>query len=193
LLSVLLPAYIGAKEPPIRISIDGRQKVSMLSIRRDLMPMDQLYEKPGHLIRRAQQIAWALFMEECAPFDITSVQYAALFAVRENPGIDATRLSALVAFDRSTLGLVLERLEAKGLIERSGNPKDKRLKLLHLTLQGRRILREIEPAVGRAQKRILAPLKPEQRRQFVNLLSQLVHLNNDLARAPLRALDRTAG
>ncbi|MBV9395859.1 MAG: MarR family transcriptional regulator [Methylobacteriaceae bacterium] len=157
------------------------------------MPMDQLYDKPGHLIRRAQQIAWALFMAECAPFDITSVQYAALFAVRENPGIDATRLSALVAFDRSTLGLVVERLEAKGLIERSGDPKDKRIKLLHLTLQGRRILREIEPAVERAQKRILAPLKPEQRRQFVNLLSQLVHLNNDLARAPLRALDRTAG
>jgi DNA-binding MarR family transcriptional regulator len=162
----------------------------MLSIWRDFMPMDQLYEKPGHLIRRAQQIAWALFMEECAPFDITSVQYAALFAIRENPGVDATRLSSLVAFDRSTLGSVLERLETKGLIERAGDPKDKRLKRLHLTLQGRRLLRDIDPAVQRAQKRILAPLKPEQRRQFLSLLSQLVHLNNDLARAPLRVVDR---
>src|SRR5882762_4875440 len=88
------------------------------------MSMDDVYQKPGHLIRRAQQIAVSIFLEECAPLDITPVQYAALVTVRENPGIDATRLSALVAFDRSTLGNVLERLESKGLIVRIGSTED---------------------------------------------------------------------
>ena len=58
------------------------------------MSTDDIYRKPGHLIRRAQQIAVALFMEECAPVDITPVQYAALIAVRENPDLDAIRLSS---------------------------------------------------------------------------------------------------
>ena len=77
------------------------------------MSMDDVLTKPGHLIRRAQQIAVAIFVDEVAAFDITPVQYACLVAVRDNPGADATRISALIAFDRSTLGLVLERLEAK--------------------------------------------------------------------------------
>ena len=94
------------------------------------MSMDDVYSKPGHLIRRAQQIAVALFMEECATFDITPVQYAALVAIREHAAIDATRVSALVAFDRSTIGSVLERLEAKGLIERTNSRQDKRVKTL---------------------------------------------------------------
>ena len=66
------------------------------------MQLRDLHGTPGHLIRRAQQIAVALFMEECAELDLTPVQYAALVAVHEHPGIDATRLSALIAFDRSS-------------------------------------------------------------------------------------------
>src|SRR5262245_47087821 len=80
--------------------------------------------KPGHLIRRLQQIAVAIFMEECADHDITPVQYAAMVAIRDNPGLDATRIAALIAFDRATLGNVLERLEAKGTIARRPSETD---------------------------------------------------------------------
>ena len=99
--------------------------------------MDSLYAMPGHLIRRVQQVSTALFAEECAGLDLTSVQFAALVAIRENPGVDATRLSHLIAFDRSTLGGVLERLEAKGWVVRNPSPGDKRIKLLRLDI-GRR-------------------------------------------------------
>jgi DNA-binding MarR family transcriptional regulator len=150
------------------------------------MSMDDVYAKPGHLIRRAQQIAVALFMEESAAHDITPVQYASLIAIREHPGVDATRLSALIAFDRSTLGSVLERLEAKGLVERGNSRHDKRVKTLRLTREGGRLLREAEPAVARAQERILAPLKPEDRRRLMRLLAELVELNNDASRVPLK-------
>ena len=94
------------------------------------MLLEDLHRQPGHLIRRAQQIAVAIFIEECAAFDLTPVQYAAMVAIQENEGIDATRLSAQIAFDRSTLGNVLERLEARGFVERYSSPDDKRVKLL---------------------------------------------------------------
>lgn len=151
------------------------------------MSMSALYGMPGHLIRRAQQIAVGIFVEECAALDLTPVQYAALVAIRAHPEIDATRLSALVAFDRSTLGNVLERLEAKGLIARGPSAEDRRLKLLSLTTAGERLVAAAGPAVARAQARILAPLAPADRARLTALLATLVQLNNDASRAPLRA------
>ena len=151
--------------------------------------MKDLYSKPGHLIRRAHQISSALFAEECGAFDLTSVQYAALVAIGANPGVDATRLSTLIAFDRSTLGDVLERLEAKGWVARRPSPSDRRVKLLDLTPGGHQVLEEVEAAVERVQERLLAPLTPEQRTTLVRLLAQLVNLHDDIALSPLRAAE----
>ena len=151
--------------------------------------MDAVYAAPGYLFRRMQQIAVSIFMEECKAFDLTPVQYAALIAIHTHPGIDATRLSAVIAFDRSTLGSVIERLQAKDLVERKPAPEDKRIKLLYLTKSGAAILREIIPAVERAQARMLEPLKPTDRKTLMGLLVQLVDLNNEASRVPLRAED----
>ncbi|GMP07768.1 MarR family winged helix-turn-helix transcriptional regulator [Bradyrhizobium sp. TM239] len=151
--------------------------------------IDAVYAAPGYLFRRMQQIAVSIFMEECKAFDLTPVQYAALIAIHTHPGIDATRLSAVIAFDRSTLGSVIERLQAKDYVERKPAPEDKRIKLLHLTKSGAAILREIIPAVERAQARMLEPLKPADRKQLMGLLVQLVDLNNEASRVPLRAED----
>ena len=152
------------------------------------MTMDILYSKPGHLIRRAHQIVVGMFMEECAEFDITPVQYACLGVLREHPGIDATRISYLIAFDRSTLGQVLERLEAKKLIERTGSPHDKRVKLVKLTREGARLLAAVEPCVGRAMKRLLGRLPLEEQQNFMRTITLLVELNNEYSRAPLRVV-----
>ncbi len=150
------------------------------------MHLRELYVQPGHLIRRAQQIAVALFMEECAAFELTPVQYAALVAIGEHAGLDATRLSALIAFDRSTLGNVLERLEARKLIQRYAAPEDTRVKLLRLTPAGAALTARAEAAVLRAQERILKPLKSADRAKFMALLAQLVERNNEASRAPQR-------
>ncbi|QOZ74589.1 MarR family transcriptional regulator [Bradyrhizobium sp. CCBAU 53351] len=151
--------------------------------------IDAVYAAPGYLFRRMQQIAVSIFMEECKAFDLTPVQYAALIAIHTHPGIDATRLSAVIAFDRSTLGSVIERLQAKDFVERKPAPEDKRIKLLYLTKSGAAILREIIPAVERAQARMLEPLKPADRKTLMALMSQLVDLNNEASRVPLRAED----
>jgi DNA-binding MarR family transcriptional regulator len=151
--------------------------------------MDAVYTKPGYLFRRMQQIAVAIFVEECKAYDLTPVQYAALVAIRTHPGIDATRLSAVIAFDRSTLGNVIERLESKNFVERKPAREDKRVKLLYLTKVGAALLRDIMPAVDRAQARMLQPLKPADRKTLMTLMTQLVDLNNEASRVPLRAED----
>ena len=154
-----------------------------------IVNMDAVYTKPGYLFRRMQQIAVAIFVEECSEYDLTPVQFAALVAIQTHPGIDATRLSAVIAFDRSTLGNVIERLETKQYVERKPSSEDRRTKLLYLTRSGAALLRDVMSAVDRAQARMLQPLKPTDRKALMGLLVQLVDLNNEASRVPLRAED----
>lgn len=139
--------------------------------------MSAVHGMPGHLIRRLQQISTARFAEECAEFSLTSVQFAALVAIGENSGIDATRLAAIIAFDRSTIGDVLERLEGKGWVARSPSTADKRVKLLTLSPAGKQVLEAVMPAVHRVQEKLLAPLDAANRERFMELLEQLVDLH----------------
>src|SRR6201987_5990122 len=150
----------------------------------DPITMDAVYTAPGYLFRRMQQIAVAIFVEECRAFALAPVQYAALVAIHTHPGIDATRLSAVIAFDRSTLGSVIERLETKSYIEGKPAPEDKRGKLLDLTTAGSNLLRAFMRSVDRGKARIWQPLKPADRKTLLTLLEQLVDLNNEASRVP---------
>jgi MarR family transcriptional regulator, lower aerobic nicotinate degradation pathway regulator len=146
-------------------------------------------ERPGHLIRRLQQISFAIFMDQARAFDVTPVQYSAIFAISNHPGIDQTALCNMIAFDRSTIGDVVTRLERKKLIRRQSGPLDRRTKSLCVTPLGRRLLRDIAPAVAATQRLILAPLTAGERDAFMRLLKTLVLTNNGRSRAPLRSND----
>ena len=132
-----------------------------------------LQRMPGHGIRRLQQIAVALFMQEMGEQELTPVQFAVLQALEQQPGVDQKTLAQMVSFDTSTIGAVIDRLEARQWLTRSLSAQDRRVRLLHLTRQGLEQLQQAMPAVLRTQERILAPLTPSERAQFVQLLHQL--------------------
>lgn len=129
---------------------------------------------PGHLIRRAQQLAVAIFMEETAAFDVTPVQFAILSALVETPGADQVTLAGRVAFDAATSGSVIVRLEAKGWVRREADALDRRRKLLWATAEGEQAVQSMRRAVARAQTRILGPLDAGEREQLMRLLGKLV-------------------
>lgn len=129
---------------------------------------------PGHLIRRAQQFAVAVFMEETADFDVTPVQFAMLNALMDAPGADQVTLAARVAFDPATSGSVIGRLEAKGWVRREADLHDRRRKLLWATPEGERAVQQMKKAVIKAQTRILGPLNATEREQMIRLLGKLV-------------------
>ena len=135
--------------------------------------MNDFHTMPGHLIRRAHQASTALFAAECGKFDLTSVQFAAMSAIHDAPGLDATRLAAMIAFDRSTLGDVLERLEAKGWVVRVSSPNDRRVKKLALSEAGAALLEKVQPAVRRVQDLLLAPFPPAEHAAVLDMLRRL--------------------
>ena len=139
---------------------------------------------PGHFIRRLQQIAVAIFLEETELQGVTPVQYAALTAIEKSPGIDQRTLARTIGFDTSTITGVIDRLESRGLMQRDASPGDRRVRLLTLTDSGRELLLAVEPAVLRAQARMLEPLPKGERVEFMRMLRALVTANNELSRAP---------
>jgi DNA-binding MarR family transcriptional regulator len=123
------------------------------------------------------QASSAYFAEECG--DLTAVQYAALVTIGAHPGIDATRLSEIIYFDRSTIGDVLDRMEGKGWILRQSTSDDRRIKRVELSPAGLAVLRQVEPGVRRVQERLLAGLTAAEAKTLVRLLAKMADGEED--------------
>ncbi len=147
-------------------------------------PAVDLESLPGHYIRRLQQIAVAVFLQETQVHGVTPVQYAALQTVSNTPGIDQRTLARGIGFDTSTIAGVIDRLESRGLLLRSASPDDRRVRLLRLTTDGQTLLDAVVPEMLRAQDRMLEPLPKRERAEFMRMLRVLVTANNEHSRAP---------
>ncbi len=143
---------------------------------------------PGHLIRRLQQIAVAVYYAETdnAGIDLTPVQYAAMATLLDVGEIDQITLAGLIAYDRSTIAGVIDRLVQKGYVERQVSPTDRRARILHLTETGRQILAHAKPHVEKAQQNMLMGLEENEKEQFLGLLNKIIAAGNDQSRAPMR-------
>lgn len=152
----------------------------------DVPPPHRIHGMPGHLIRRLHQIAVGLFSETTRSCNLTPVQYAVLAVLDTYPGISQRVLADMVAFDRSTIGDVIQRLEDRGLVARRPSAADKRIRCNQLTTAGKVQLDKIDAIVPRSQIDVLAPLSDGEQAIFMFLLSKLVRLNNDQSPSPLR-------
>lgn len=132
-----------------------------------------MYVQPGYLFRRMHQRATAAFGAVNDDLAITAVQFAALLAIRDNPGVDATRVAEMIHFDRTTIGHVIGRLEQKGLIVRSEGSLDKRTKQLRITPQGSALVETGGQRTEAIADRLLGPLIAAERAELLRLLRKL--------------------
>lgn len=147
---------------------------------------EDLYDQPGHLLRRAHQIAGAVFVQHVGR-SVTPIQYAVLRMVHEKPGIDQVGLARSIALDTSTTAAVAARLDDKGLIRRAVVAGNRRQLRLHLTGEGAQVLEQLVEGVHTMREQLLSSLESDEREQFMSLLRKFVRLNNDHSRAPLDA------
>lgn len=130
-------------------------------------------EAAGHLLRRAQQRAVDLFVEEVGEDGPTPRQFAVLLSVFQNPGMSQTALVEASAIDRSTLTEILRRMIARGLVSRRRTKADQRANALTLTPEGEAILASAFEAAMRSQDRILDPVDPGHRGLAMQVLAAL--------------------
>lgn len=133
----------------------------------------ELVDEPGHLIRRAQQIAVSTF-HEVHGRHVTPIQYAILRTLHETPGIDQVTLAQKIALDTSTAADIAARLETKGWIVREVLPR--RQRSLALTPAGAEVLLELRPGIGLMYRQMMDGLEPAEQSEFMRLLRKFVRV-----------------
>ena len=141
-------------------------------------------DQPGHLIRRAHQIAVSVFHETMGR-EVTPVQYAVMRTLESNPGVDQVTLAQQAGLDTSTTADIAARLEGKGWITRQVLARGQRE--LRLTEAGQALLDGMVPAMAQMQDTLLGALEAQERAEFMTLLRKFVTVNNERSRAPMRA------
>lgn len=148
-------------------------------------PLLGLYDRPGFMIRRAHQIAVAVFVAETASLGVTTTQYGILYLLKHRPNVDQITASRLLGLDRSTTGMVVMSLERAGYLARVVDKEDRRRRVLVLTENGLDLFARLETPAARAIERLLAPLEPSERPVFLRLLAKLTGAFNETSRVPL--------
>ncbi len=132
-----------------------------------------LPERPGFLMRRLHQIHVSLFSERCGAFRVTPLQYSLLSLLAERGEADQTTLAHSVALDRTTTTGALKRLEARGFIERTASPTDRRAQCCRPTRAGRDLLERMEEAARQAHDATLEPLAGPERETLIRLMKKI--------------------
>lgn len=137
------------------------------------------------MIRRAHQIAVAVFVRETAELGVTTTQYGIMYLLGQRPEVDQASAARLLGLDRSTTGMVVAALERNGLVERAVGATDRRRRSLRLTPAGFDLLAKLHTPAARAVARLLEPLDPTERPVFLRLLAKLTAAFNQTSRVPL--------
>ncbi|NKI74243.1 winged helix-turn-helix transcriptional regulator [Dickeya sp. CFBP 2040] len=151
----------------------------------DEINADDLWERPGFLIRRLNQIHHTIFFEALKG-ELTPLQYGLLAVVNARGGQDQTTLGAELGTDRTTLTSTIEQLELKGYVRRATHYSDRRRKMVEITLKGRKILNKTSADMHRAQIKLLAPLPLASRKTFIQMMRTLVEGNNHYGSVPIK-------
>jgi DNA-binding MarR family transcriptional regulator len=137
---------------------------------------------PIALARRFVQICLAVAAETLEGDDLTPLQFAVLANLNDESNVDQNSLAARLGVDRNTASVLVEQLVKRGLIDRRVNGADRRARLLRLTPLGNELHERLRPAMRAGQRRILAPLVPDERERFLDQLIQIIKANESYAR-----------
>lgn len=150
--------------------------------------LQQMYARPGFLLRRAHQISAAVFESHCAAVGLTQAQYGTMTVLASFPGLDQTRLARALAFDKVTVLRVIRGLSERGLVRRAASTQSRRQLALELTDEGRELLMCAKPLAAAAHQQLTAPLDAAEKKELVRLLQKLNSGLADSARAPFQPL-----
>lgn len=131
-----------------------------------------LRKTAGHLVRRAHQLAVAVFMQEVEG-GLSPHQFSVLMSLCQEPGLHQVDLIDRIAADRSTVSALVTRLEKKGLLEKRRTREDERKTALFVTDAGVRAVSLALPGSVRAHDRILSLMPEHLRKPFMEALRHL--------------------
>src|ERR1700686_933024 len=101
---------------------------------------------------------------------MTRAQWVILARVNAKPGLSQNELAAILEVEPISVGRLVDRLEARGLVERRADPTDRRIRRLHLLPAAAPILETINHARESMNERIIAGLDAKTRETLIDAL-----------------------
>jgi DNA-binding MarR family transcriptional regulator len=147
--------------------------------------LQKLYERPGFMIRRMNQISVSVFIEETGKLRVTNRQYGIMFVLSHRAGIDQISVANLLGLDRSTTGMVIDKLVKDGFVSRSTAVDDHRRHSLQLTASGKRLLAQLAQPAKISEQRLFSVFTPRERKAFQQLMRKFIQAFNDTTRIPV--------
>ncbi|WP_396446452.1 MarR family winged helix-turn-helix transcriptional regulator [Actinomadura sp.] len=139
----------------------------------DARTPERLRHAPSWLINLVSAHSHRLVAARFAAAGARGYHFRLLAALDEHGPSSQAALGRDTGIDRSDVVAALNELAAKGLVERSPDPSDRRRNIVTLTADGSRHLSELEKVLAGIQDELLAPLSPEEREQLIGLLTRL--------------------
>lgn len=131
---------------------------------------------PVHVARRFSQVLLSA-VGSAVPPDGVRNEFGLLVAIAQSSGIDQKRLAGLAVFDATTVGQLIDHLEAKGHVRRVTSPVDRRVNLIEITEAGRAVVETYRPRVLAAQQDVLAVLTETEQRSLIDMMVRVIDAN----------------
>lgn len=104
---------------------------------------------------------------------MTRAQWIILSRLQRQPGMSQNEMAAICEVEPITVARLVDRLEARGLVERRSDPSDRRIRRLHLLPAAKPILETIDAARDTMSERITAGLDDATRTTFIDALLKI--------------------
>jgi MarR family transcriptional regulator, lower aerobic nicotinate degradation pathway regulator len=136
----------------------------------------RIRDRPTWLISRAYARSSGLLRDgfEAGAGGLRSYHHRLLAALDEWGPASQADLGRSTSIDRSDVVAILNELERRRLIKRDVDPQNRRRNIVSITPAGRKQLGVLDNVVSDVQERLLAPLSPSDRHQFIKLLRRLL-------------------
>ena len=121
------------------------------------------------------------FDQRARAYGMTRAQWVVLARLARQPGITQNEMANLCEVEPITVGRLVDRLEARGLIERRMDPADRRIRRLHLLAASQPILDEILRYKNSLFEEITAGL---DEKTLETVVGTLLHMKEKLAAEP---------
>ncbi|MET8633091.1 MarR family winged helix-turn-helix transcriptional regulator [Streptomyces sp. NPDC004680] len=140
---------------------------------------DERYPTPlesrlGYLLKHAQLRLARAAAEALAPFGIDGHELAVLVVLAGAEPLSQIEVAARLGVDRTTMVVLIDTLEERGLVRRRRSEHDRRKNIVELTAEGAECLRRGEEARRTVERHFLAPLDEETADTLVHALRQLM-------------------
>ena len=156
-----------------------------------MSPEDEHYI--GYSVTDVGRLLRTVFERRVRAFGLTRSQWLVIARVYQRPGLSQSAIADILEIEKAPAGRLIERMEAKGWLERRNDANDRRINRLHLTREGERLHAAIWPIAEATVDAALADLSVEERRRLTRLMARIKATLQGMAEHDLAASAATNG